>query len=212
MVKATHCFDIKFCTVLYFCKLMTALGILPQAKESTHTGTLKQQCASQPIPLEMSTCRVDRQSAVCWQSLTHPLGNMSSWFACIREVRQSKATAHRSNCFWRWLCPNIMSLHREACSYLHFQQEPFWSVYLNAVKMEMRCFIKLALDLSAVGLHMFTALSHTRLNNPNNLGKLKYSQRLAAIETTNATLITYTCYYVIGHTLQKLSLFSFQHF
>lgn len=65
MVKATHCFDIKFCTVLYFCKLMTALRILSQAKESTHTGTLKQQCASQPIPLEMSTCRVDRQSAVC---------------------------------------------------------------------------------------------------------------------------------------------------
>lgn len=55
MVKATHCFDIKSCPVLYFCKLMTALGILRQAKESTHTGTLKQQCASQPIPLEMST-------------------------------------------------------------------------------------------------------------------------------------------------------------
>lgn len=90
-----------------------------------------------------------------------------------------------------------MSLHREACSYLHFQQELFWSVYLNALKMEIRCFIKLALDLSAVGLHMFTALSSTR---QNNLGKLKYSQRLAAIETTNATLITYTCYYVIGHT------------
>lgn len=133
-----------------------------------------------------------------------PLGNMSSWLACVRAVRQSKTAAHRSKCFWRWLCPNIKSLHREACSYLHLKQEPFWSVYLNALKMEIRCFIKLALDLSAVRPHMFTALSSTGQNTPNNLRKLKYSQRLAAIDTTNTTVTTYTCYYAIGHTWQKL--------
>lgn len=55
--------------------------------------------------------------------------------------------------------------------------------------MEIRCFIKPALDLSPVRQHMFAAFSSTRPNNPNDLTQLKYSQRLAAIDTTNAKLI-----------------------
>lgn len=57
--------------------------------------------------------------------------------------------------------------------------------------MEIRGFIKPALDPATVRLHMFATFSSTRLNNPNNPMQLKYSQRRAAIGTTNAKLITH---------------------
>lgn len=49
----------------------------------------------------------------------------------------------------------------------------------------------MALDLSTVRLRMFAPFSSTRPNNPNDLTELKYPQRLAAIDTANAKLITH---------------------
>lgn len=57
--------------------------------------------------------------------------------------------------------------------------------------MEMRRFIRPALELSPVRQHVFATFSSTRPNNPNNLSKLNYSQRLPAIDTTNAKLTTH---------------------
>lgn len=72
MVNATYCFDTEFCT-LYFCTLITALGI--------HTykniiATVYKPVQRQNNPLEISLCRVDRQSECCM--LTLSLGNISS--------------------------------------------------------------------------------------------------------------------------------------
>lgn len=83
------------------------------------------------------------------------------------------------------------------------QQAPAWSVDLNALKMEMRCFVKLALDLSTVRLPVFAALSSTGPNNPINLKTPKYSQGLAAIDTTNAKPMTCTMSWDVLEKLKK---------
>lgn len=133
--------------------------------------------------------QTDSQSAVCWWSMT---------FSDSTFLYTGSSTDHTTPP--QLLLKMIMSqqhvLAQKSWFLSALQQELVWSVYFDAPKMEIRRFIKLPLDLSAVRLHMFAALSSTRPKNPNNPWKLKFSQRLAAIGTTNAKLITDTFSYV----------------